>query len=103
MTMRQESGTHGVGKPKASPWPPWMELMFKVECRAAGGVTGISVRRAASTVLGDHARLDILVNNAGVMGIPYHQTADGFELQVATNHLGHFALTGLLLDRIVTT
>jgi len=63
----------------------------------------VSVRRAADEVLADHARLDILVNNAGVMGTPYRQTADGFELQMATNHLGHFALTGLLLDRIVTT
>jgi NAD(P)-dependent dehydrogenase (short-subunit alcohol dehydrogenase family) len=62
-----------------------------------------SVRRAADVFLSTHARLDILVNNAGVMGTPYRQTADGFELQMATNHLGHFALTGLLLDRIVTT
>ena len=62
-----------------------------------------SVRRAAEVVLAEHARLDILINNAGVMGTPYRLTADGFELQMATNHLGHFALTGLLLDRIVTT
>src|SRR6185437_5578500 len=63
----------------------------------------VSVRRAADDVRATHARLDLLVNNAGVMGTPYRQTADGFELQMATNHLGHFALTGLLLDRIVTT
>jgi NAD(P)-dependent dehydrogenase (short-subunit alcohol dehydrogenase family) len=63
----------------------------------------VSVRRAAEEVLSRHARLDVVINNAGVMGTPYRQTADGFELQMATNHLGHFALTGLLLDRIVTT
>ena len=62
-----------------------------------------SVHRTADAVLREHARLDILVNNAGVMGAPYRLTDDGFELQMATNHLGHFALTGLLLDRIVTT
>lgn len=63
----------------------------------------VSVHRAASHVLATHARLDLLINNAGVMGTPYRQSPDGFELQMATNHLGHFALTGLLLDRIVTT
>jgi NAD(P)-dependent dehydrogenase (short-subunit alcohol dehydrogenase family) len=62
-----------------------------------------SVRVAAAAFLESHARLDVLVNNAGIMGAPYRQTADGFELQMATNHFGHFALTGLLLDRIVTT
>jgi NAD(P)-dependent dehydrogenase (short-subunit alcohol dehydrogenase family) len=62
-----------------------------------------SVRTAAGHVLDQHARLDLLINNAGVMGTPSHQTADGFELQMATNHFGHFALTGLLLDRLVTT
>ena len=45
--------------------------------------------------------LDLLVNNAGLMAPPrYQQTADGFELQIGTNHLGHFALTGLLLDAV---
>jgi NAD(P)-dependent dehydrogenase (short-subunit alcohol dehydrogenase family) len=63
----------------------------------------VSVRRAADAVRSQHARLDLLVYNAGVMGTPYRQTADGLELQMATNHFGHFALTGLLLERIVTT
>jgi NAD(P)-dependent dehydrogenase (short-subunit alcohol dehydrogenase family) len=46
------------------------------------------------------ADIDVLVNNAGVMNIPYATTADGFEMQIGTNHLGHFALTNLLLPRI---
>lgn len=48
-------------------------------------------------------RLDVLVNNAGVMAAPYLQTRDGFELHVGVNHLGHFALTGLLLGPIAET
>jgi len=62
-----------------------------------------SVRAFAADWRGD---LDILVNNAGVMATPQRRTADGFELQIGTNHLGHFALTNLLLphvrDRVVT-
>ena len=62
-----------------------------------------SVRAFADAFLADHDRLDLLVNNAGVMMPPKSTTADGFELQFGTNHLGHFALTGLLLERLMAT
>ncbi|MBM7367505.1 oxidoreductase [Gordonia hydrophobica] len=61
-----------------------------------------SVREFADTV----DAVDVLIDNAGVMALPLRRTADGFEMQMGTNHLGHFALTGLLLpkltDRVVT-
>jgi len=59
-----------------------------------------SVRRFAEEFLERHRRLDGLVNNAGVMNTPQGRTADGFETQFGTNHLGHFLLTELLLDRL---
>ncbi|MCC2308660.1 SDR family NAD(P)-dependent oxidoreductase [Cellulomonas chengniuliangii] len=60
-----------------------------------------SIRSAAADLRAEHPRIDLLVNNAGVMHTPRQATADGFELQFGTNHLGHFALTGLLLDLLL--
>jgi NAD(P)-dependent dehydrogenase (short-subunit alcohol dehydrogenase family) len=60
-----------------------------------------SVRAFADKLSKDRRRLDVLVNNAGIMAIPHRTTKDGFEMQIGTNHLGHFALTGLLLERLV--
>jgi NAD(P)-dependent dehydrogenase (short-subunit alcohol dehydrogenase family) len=60
-----------------------------------------SVRAAAEQLRGEHDRIDLLINNAGVMYTPRSTTKDGFELQFGTNHLGHFAFTGLLLDRLL--
>jgi NAD(P)-dependent dehydrogenase (short-subunit alcohol dehydrogenase family) len=60
-----------------------------------------SVRTAADQLHRTHPRIDLLVNNAGVMYTPKQTTQDGFERQFGTNHLGHFALTGLLLDLLL--
>ncbi|WP_406230163.1 SDR family NAD(P)-dependent oxidoreductase [Nocardia sp. NBC_01009] len=60
-----------------------------------------SVRNAAEQLRSAYSTIDLLVNNAGVMYTPRQITSDGFELQFGTNHLGHFALTGLLLDRML--
>jgi NAD(P)-dependent dehydrogenase (short-subunit alcohol dehydrogenase family) len=60
-----------------------------------------SIRAAADELRAKHDQIDLLINNAGVMTTPKSTTADGFELQFGTNHLGHFALTNLLLDRVV--
>jgi NAD(P)-dependent dehydrogenase (short-subunit alcohol dehydrogenase family) len=60
-----------------------------------------SIRSAAGELRSKHDNIDLLINNAGVMMTPKSTTKDGFELQFGTNHLGHFALTGLLLDRVL--
>lgn len=62
-----------------------------------------SVERFAGQFRERHSRLDVLANNAGIMVVPYGKTEDGFERQVGTNHLGHFALTGRLLDVLLAT
>jgi NAD(P)-dependent dehydrogenase (short-subunit alcohol dehydrogenase family) len=62
-----------------------------------------SVRAAVDEIRVSCPRLDLLVNNAGVMDIPFERSEDGVELTFAVNHLGHFALTGLLLERMLDT
>lgn len=62
-----------------------------------------SVRRFAEAFQQQYTTLDILCNNAGLMAIPRRTTVDGFEMQFGTNHLGHFALTGLLLTPLLQT
>ncbi|QZA18248.1 SDR family NAD(P)-dependent oxidoreductase [Mycobacterium malmoense] len=61
-----------------------------------------SVRAAADALRAAYPRIDLLINNAGVMWTPKQVTEDGFELQFGTNHLGHFALTGLVLDHLLS-
>lgn len=62
-----------------------------------------SVEKFAENFKKEYLRLDLLINNAGVMIPPYSKTSDGFELQFGTNHLGHYALTGLLLELLLST
>ncbi|MES0872428.1 oxidoreductase [Sinimarinibacterium thermocellulolyticum] len=81
--------------------------LAKVQARAPGAKAELmtldladlaSVRRFAADCARRFDHIDVLCNNAGVMALPLQRTKDGFEMQMGTNHLGHFALTGLLLD-----
>jgi len=74
-----------------------------LEVRALDLADLASVRAFAEAFAETHEQLDLLINNAGVMAIPRRETADGFEMQLGTNHLGHFALTGRLLPRLLAT
>jgi hypothetical protein len=75
----------------------------KVEVMQLDLASLASVRAFAEAFRKGHGELHALCNNAGVMALPYRTTADGFEMQFGTNHLGHFALTGLLLDCLLKT
>ncbi len=75
----------------------------KLEVMALDNASLASVRAFAGAFQEKYSRLDILLNNAGVMAIPRAETEDGFEMQLGVNHLAHFALTGLLLDRLMST
>lgn len=61
-----------------------------------------SVRACAEEIAEHTDSIDVLINNAGLMAVPYKETDDGFESQIGVNHLGHFALTGLLLPRLLS-
>ncbi len=74
----------------------------QLELRALDLADLASVRAFASNLRETHASVDLLINNAGVMAPPRRITRDGFELQFGTNHLGHFALTGLLLEALLS-
>lgn len=72
-----------------------------LEFRALDLASLESIRAFAEGLLEDCPRLDLLINNAGVMALPRRTTADGFEMQLGTNHLGHFALTGRLMPALI--
>lgn len=86
-----------------------LRLILKEIPKAKAEVMGLdltslkSVRKFADEFKNKFDRLDVLLNNAGIMMVPYGKTEDGFERQFGTNHLGHFALTGLLIDVILKT
>ena len=71
-----------------------------LEVRALDLASLSSVRAFAEALMDAHPKIDVLVNNAGIMAIPRSVTADGFEMQLGTNHLGHFALTGRLMPAL---
>ena len=75
----------------------------KLEVRRMDLGNVASVAYFAERIHHSFDRLDLLINNAGVMGCPYSKTEDDFEIQMGTNHLGHFALTGLLMPLLLKT
>lgn len=92
-----EKGDRAVGKIKTE-YPAAEVLTMPLDLADLA-----SVRRFATAFEEGYDRLDLLINNAGVMMPPYSTTKEGFELQMGTNHLGHFALTGHLMDLLMKT
>ena len=84
------------GRPQSAGTPPVDVQAVRLDLASLA-----SVHDAADEIGAAYGTIDLLVNNAGVMWTPLRRTADGFELQLGVNHLGHFALTGLLLGAMV--
>ena len=74
-----------------------------IEARPLDLTSLASIAAFSASILNDFDKLDVLINNAGIMACPYGLTQDGFEIQMGTNHLGHFALTGQLMPLLKTT
>ena len=92
-----EKGENAIRRIRAAYPAARVELQVLDLCSLA------SVRAAAEALTSNLDTIDVLINNAGVVLAPKATTADGFEMHFGTNHLGHFALTGLLLDRMLAT
>lgn len=75
----------------------------QIDIRAMDLSSLVSVKHFAEQVLKNYERLDVLINNAGIMACPFDKTKEGYEIQMGTNHLGHFALTGLLMPLLEKT
>ena len=96
MACRSEERAEAARADVLASWP---EASLRVEPLDLASLA--SVRSFAERIAAAEPGLDLLVNNAGVMALPRCETADGFEMQIGTNHLGHFALTGLLLPALL--
>lgn len=92
-----ERGQQAVGDLRAAIPDSSVELM-KLDLGSLSSIQGFALDFANG-----HARLDMLINNAGFMAVPYSLTEDGFESQMGINHLGHFALTGRLMEPLLAT
>ena len=98
LACRSEAKAHSAMDSIAQSVPDSEVAFIPLDLASLGSVHEFSQR-----FLESHGRLDVLVNNAGVMALPRRSTEDGFEMQFGTNHLGHFALTGLLAGRLLET
>ncbi|MEU7782377.1 oxidoreductase [Micromonospora parva] len=96
MAVRDQAKGHQVAADIAAAQPA-----VDLEVRRIDLADLDSVRMFADGMHADHRRVDVLINNAGVMALPRTLSPQGHEMQFATNHLGHFALTGLLLDLLL--
>ncbi|HEY3873653.1 MAG TPA: oxidoreductase [Actinocrinis sp.] len=100
---RGEAAVQRLREELAQPAGPGAEGPVDVRLQQLDLASLRSVREAADRICTEHPRLDLLINNAGVMWAPHGVTEDGFETHLGVNHLGHFALTGLLLPKLAAT